>query len=62
MTPFNPKTYAWAKCVPEILVQNFETSLSFYRLLGFADMYQRENFAYLDYHGAQLMIQERNNT
>lgn len=61
MSAFDPTTYAWAPCVPELLVENFQTSLAFYKSLGFIDMYQRENFAYLDYHGAQLMIAQRDN-
>ncbi len=59
--PFNAATYNWAPCVPELLVEDFQTSLRFYRLLGFVDQYQRTNFAYLDYHGAQLMIAQRDN-
>lgn len=61
MSSFDAKTYAWAKCMPEVLVTNFQASLSFYRMLGFVDMYQRENFAYLDYQGAQFMIAQRDN-
>lgn len=59
---FDAKTYAWAKCVPEILVTNFEASLAFYRMLGFKDMYQRPNFAYMEYQGAQFMIDQRSGT
>ena len=59
MKNFNPDAYPWAACVPEFLVDDFQCSLSFYRQLGFIDMYQRENFAYLDYQGAQLMISQR---
>jgi catechol 2,3-dioxygenase-like lactoylglutathione lyase family enzyme len=59
MSQFNPKKYAWAKCVPEILVTDFQKSLNFYRLLGFSDMYQRSKFAYLEYKGAQFMIFQR---
>ncbi len=59
MSTFDAKSYNWAKCVPEILVENFETSLSFYKALGFVDMYQREGFAYLEYQGAQFMIDAR---
>jgi hypothetical protein len=59
MTVFDAKNYEWAKCVPEILVDDFKVSLAFYRLLGFVDMYQREGFAYLEYQGAQFMIDER---
>jgi hypothetical protein len=57
---FNAKEYKWARCVPEILVTDFQTSLTFNKLLGFVDMYQRKNFAYLDYQGAQIMIDQRN--
>ena len=59
MTEFDAKTYNWARCTPEILVSNFQASLAFYKMLGFVDMYQRENFAYLDYQGAQFMIAQR---
>ena len=56
---FDAKTYNWARCTPEVLVTNFQTSLAFYKMLGFVDMYQREKFAYLDYQGAQFMIAQR---
>lgn len=59
MNRFNPATYDWAKCVPEILVTDFQRSLRFYKLLGFIDRYQRPNFAYLEYRGAQFMIAQR---
>ena len=60
MQKFNTQTYDWAKCVPEILVTDFAASLAFYKMLGFVDMYQRPNFAYMEYHGAQFMIAQRN--
>lgn len=60
MTDFDPHTYDWAKCVPELLVDEFNRSLGFYQMLGFTAMYQRDGFAYLDYHNAQLMIAQRN--
>jgi predicted enzyme related to lactoylglutathione lyase len=58
---FNPDTYAWARCVPELMVDHFEESLSFYLSLGFQiDFDRREsNFAYLSYQGAQIMIDQR---
>jgi catechol 2,3-dioxygenase-like lactoylglutathione lyase family enzyme len=56
---FNPNSYQWAPSVAELLVDDFNKSLAFYCLLGFVDIYQRENFAYLDYQGAQLMIYKR---
>ena len=59
MSDFDPEKYAWAKCVPEILVTDFQKSLRFYRMLGFDDMYQREEFAYLEYQGSQFMICQR---
>lgn len=59
MPHFDSENYAWAKCVPEILVRDFQKSLHFYRLLGFVDRYQREKFAYLEYDGAQFMICEQ---
>jgi catechol 2,3-dioxygenase-like lactoylglutathione lyase family enzyme len=61
MNGFDAKTYDWARCTPEVLVTDFQTSLAFYKMLGFIDMYQREHFAYLDYQGAQFMIFQRNN-
>ena len=61
MADFNPKEYNWAKCVPELLVSSFAESLAFYKMAGFTDVYQRQNFAYLEYQGAQFMISQRNN-
>jgi catechol 2,3-dioxygenase-like lactoylglutathione lyase family enzyme len=61
MTNFNPLTYAWALCVPEILVEDFDRSLAFYQFLGFTDVYQRPHFAYLEYQNAQFMIAQRDN-
>ena len=51
----------WNPMVPELLVSDFEKSLSFYvEILGFSIMFQRTdpNFAYLEIGGAQLMIEE----
>jgi catechol 2,3-dioxygenase-like lactoylglutathione lyase family enzyme len=59
MNDFNPATYRWAALVPELLVSDFDRSLTFYRRLGFTLMYQREKFAYLEYQRAQFMIAER---
>ena len=47
--------------MPELYVSDFNKSLDFYtNILGFRLEYKRENpnFAFLSYHGAQLMIQE----
>jgi catechol 2,3-dioxygenase-like lactoylglutathione lyase family enzyme len=51
-----------ARLVPELLVSNIETSLAFWAgLIGFRVAYDRpkESFAYLDLHGAQLMLEQR---
>jgi catechol 2,3-dioxygenase-like lactoylglutathione lyase family enzyme len=50
---------AWAKLVPELTVANFEISLEFYQRLGFKVLWQREEpkFAYLDFEGAQIMLE-----
>ena len=50
------------KLVPELLVRDLDASLEFWRdLLGFEIMHERpeEGFAYLDLHGAQLMLERR---
>jgi catechol 2,3-dioxygenase-like lactoylglutathione lyase family enzyme len=55
----------WNPIVPELLVSDFEKSLSFYlEILGFSIMFQRTdpNFAYLEIGGAQLMIEEDHET
>jgi len=55
----------WNPMVPELLVSDFEKSLSFYlEILGFSIMFQRmdPNFAYLEIGGAQLMIEEDHET
>jgi catechol 2,3-dioxygenase-like lactoylglutathione lyase family enzyme len=62
MPIFDAASYTWASCVPELFVSDFQRSLNFYLLLGFIDQYQRKNFAYLDYAGAQLMIAQRDGT
>ncbi|RED52415.1 bleomycin resistance protein [Aestuariispira insulae] len=49
---------AWARLVPELMVSDFDASLGFYQtILGFSFLYGRENFAYLDREGAQIMIE-----
>ena len=62
MNHFNPATYAWAPCVPELLVSDINTSVKFYLMLGFIVEYDRpeKNFAYISYQGAQLMLDQRN--
>jgi catechol 2,3-dioxygenase-like lactoylglutathione lyase family enzyme len=55
----------WNPMVPELLVSDFEKSLSFYvDILGFSIMFQRTdpNFAYIEIGGAQLMIEEDHET
>lgn len=54
--------FAWAHLVPELLVSDIEPSLRFWRdLCGFRVAFDRpdEGFAYLDLHGAQVMLEER---
>ena len=51
--------------IPELAVTNFKESFKFYiELIGFVVEYQRpENkFAFISLQGAQLMIEETNNT
>ncbi len=47
----------WAKMVPELTVSDFDVSLAFYELLGFQVLFVREGFAYLEFEGAQLMLE-----
>ena len=50
-----------AKLVPELLVSNHATSRDFYvRVIGFSVRYERpeEKFSYLDFGGAELMIEQ----
>lgn len=58
----SPRT-GWAKMVPELLVEDLEASLDFWRtLLGFEIAYQRpeQRFAYMERpEGAQVMLCER---
>lgn len=49
------------KLVPELAVRDFAKSLDFYvSVLGFTVEYDRpsENFAFLSFHGAQIMIEK----
>jgi hypothetical protein len=51
-----------ARLVPELKVNDLETSLRYWRdLVGFSIRYSRpkEGFAYLDLDGAQLMLDQR---
>jgi catechol 2,3-dioxygenase-like lactoylglutathione lyase family enzyme len=53
------------KLVPELYCSNFEASRYFYtQVLGFRVLYEREEegFAFLDRNGAQIMIDELDNT
>lgn len=63
MTTYQPPKSGWAKMVPEILVNDFETSLAFWTgPLGFNIAYARlnEKFAYLERsEGAQVMLSYR---
>ena len=51
----------WAKLVPELTVSDFETSLEFYRALGFELLFERPGFAYLEFEGIQWMLQSVEN-
>lgn len=51
----------WRPLVPELVVSDFEKSLRFYvSVLGFAINFRRANpsFAYLEFEGSQIMIEE----
>lgn len=51
------------KLVPELIVTKLTDSLHFWKnLIGFEIAYQRpeEGFAYLDLHGAQIMLEQHN--
>lgn len=55
-------TDRWARLVPELLVTDITVSLKFWvDICGFAVLYSRmeEGFAYLDYEGAQVMLEQR---
>jgi catechol 2,3-dioxygenase-like lactoylglutathione lyase family enzyme len=52
---------SWAALVPELLVRDIAKSLRFWRdLCGCTVLFDRpdEGFAYLDLHGAQIMLDE----
>lgn len=54
--------FAWARLVPELLVTDIGASLRFWRdACGFRVAFERpeEGFAYLDLHGAQIMLEEK---
>lgn len=58
-----PPTGGWAPLVPELLVNDLDASLKFWRdILGFRTAYQRpaDRFVYLELEGAQIMLCERN--
>ena len=51
------------KLVPELIVTDLHASLHFWTtLVGFGIAYERpeEGFAYLDLHGAQIMLEQKN--
>lgn len=49
------------KLIPELAVSNLKKSLDFYvKILGFKVEYSREKFAFLSFHGTQIMISENN--
>jgi catechol 2,3-dioxygenase-like lactoylglutathione lyase family enzyme len=55
----------WNPIVPELSVSNYRESVDFFeKIVGFSVVFERENpsFAYLDLHGAQLMIEEDHDT
>jgi len=57
-----PSGFARAPLVPELLVSDLDRSLAFWcGLLGFNIAYDRpeDRFAYLDLGGAQIMLEER---
>jgi catechol 2,3-dioxygenase-like lactoylglutathione lyase family enzyme len=58
-----PPADGWAALVPELLVNDLDASLDFWcDTLGFAIAYRRpaQRFVYLDHHGAQVMLCQRN--
>lgn len=57
---FDAATYQWARCAIELLVNDVEKSKTFYLdILRFQNMYERHEFIYMDYHGAQIMLDQR---
>lgn len=58
-----PPKNGWSTLAIELLVNDYEASLRFWRdLLGFEVSYRRpeQGFAYMDLNGAQIMICQRN--
>jgi catechol 2,3-dioxygenase-like lactoylglutathione lyase family enzyme len=57
--------FRWAALVPELLVSNLKRSLAFWcGHVGFSVTYERpaEGFAYLNLNGAQVMLEQRDDT
>ncbi|MBW3519826.1 VOC family protein [Flavobacterium sp. NKUCC04_CG] len=55
----------WAKLVPELIVSDISSSLDFWcDLIGFCVVYNRplEKFAYLNLNGAQIMLEQYNDS
>ncbi|MDN3672998.1 VOC family protein [Flavobacterium branchiarum] len=53
----------WAKLVPELIVRDLDKSLDFWcNIIGFSVAYDRpeEKFAYLNLNGAQIMLEQYN--
>lgn len=51
----------WRSLVPELVASDFDASLRFYvSILGFVVKYRRNDpsFAYLEFEGSQIMIEE----
>jgi catechol 2,3-dioxygenase-like lactoylglutathione lyase family enzyme len=56
---------SWAPLVPELLVTDLNSSLRFWcEFIGFSVTYDRpeDKFAYLDLAGAQVMLEQRDDT
>ena len=50
------------KLIPELTVSNLKRSRDFYtKTIGFKTEYSREKFAFLSFHGTQIMISENDN-
>jgi catechol 2,3-dioxygenase-like lactoylglutathione lyase family enzyme len=61
----SPASITWALLVPELLLEDINKSLRFWRdVCGFTVLFDRpdEGFAYLDLGGAQIMLDERTQT
>jgi hypothetical protein len=60
--PSTMTEFIWAPLTPELIVTDIKASLRFWRdLCGFRVAFERPNkgFAYLDLDGAQIMLEER---